>query len=167
MNEQKQFMDDMVGDCNMPECETKREYGSLDKTLEWFAAAVPNPNDKNKVVQLGCHVEEIAEMLHALQPRSDLVIVTSRYADTLKNATDADAIQSCNKAELLDALCDQLVTICGVGYMLGFDMVGALAEVNRSNFSKFENSKPVFNEQGKIAKGKHYSKPDLKPFLGE
>ena len=67
----------------------------------------------------------------------------------------------------MDALCDQLVTICGVGYMLGFDMLGALAEVNRSNFSKFENGKPVFNEQGKIVKGKHYSKPDLKPFLGE
>ena len=26
--------------------------------------------------------------------------------------------------------------------------------------------KPMFNEQGKIVKGKHYSKPDLKPFLG-
>ena len=128
--------------------------------LEWFAAAVPNPTDKNKVVQLGCHVEEFAEMLHALHPASELAIVTSRYADNLKNG---NAMPSCDKAELLDALCDQLVTICGVGYMLGFDMLGALAEVNRSNFSKFENGKP----QGKIVKGKHYSKPDLKPFLGE
>lgn len=140
------------------------EYGSLDKTLEWFAAAVPNPTDKNKVVQLGCHVEEFAEMLHALHPASELAIVNSRYADNLKNG---NAMPSCDKAELLDALCDQLVTICGVGYMLGFDMLGALAEVNRSNFSKFENGKPVFNEQGKIVKGKHYSKPYLKPFLGE
>ena len=117
------------------------EYGSLDKTLE-----------------------EFAEMLHALHPASELAIVTSRYADNLKNG---NAMPSSDKAELLDALSDQLVTICGVGYMLGFDMLGALAEVNRSNFSKFENGKPVFNEQGKIVKGKHYSKPDLKPFLGE
>lgn len=139
----------------------------LNKTIEWFKLAIPNPTDKNKVVQLGCHVEEFAEMLHALHPTRELAILTSRYADALKNSDNADVFQSCNKEELLDALCDQLVTICGVGYMLGFDMVGALDEVNRSNFSKFENGKPVFNEQGKIAKGVNYTKPNLKPFLGE
>ena len=69
------------------EKQVMNEYGSLDKTLEWFAAAVPNPTDKNKVVQLGCHVEEFAEMLHALHPTSELAIVTSRYADNLKNGT--------------------------------------------------------------------------------
>lgn len=49
--------------------------------------------------------------------------------------------------------------------MMGFDMVGALKEVNASNYSKFENGKPVFNEQGKIAKGKDYFKPNLTTYL--
>ena len=35
----------------------------------------------------------------------------------------------------------------------------------RSNNSKFENGKPIFNEQGKIMKGKDYSEPDLAPFV--
>jgi hypothetical protein len=49
--------------------------------------------------------------------------------------------------------------------MLDMDVLGALEEVNRSNFSKFENGKAVFDENGKITKGKNYSKPNLKPFV--
>jgi hypothetical protein len=28
----------------------------LEKTLNWFELAVPNPTDKNKSVQLGCYL---------------------------------------------------------------------------------------------------------------
>ena len=42
---------------------------------------------------------------------------------------------------------------------------GALKEVNDSNHSKFENGKAVFNEQGKITKGKNYSPPELGKFI--
>ena len=48
--------------------------------------------------------------------------------------------------------------------MEGMDIVGALDEVNRSNFSKFVNGKPVFDENGKIKKGANYKEPDLKRF---
>ena len=65
----------------------------------------------------------------------------------------------------LDALADGIVTATGMAHMAGMDIVGALGEVNRSNWSKFEDGKPVFNENGKIAKGKDYSKPELKPYL--
>lgn len=34
---------------------------------------------------------------------------------------------------------------------------GALAEVNRSNYSKFEDGEPVFNENMKVMKGKDYT----------
>lgn len=70
------------------------------------------------------------------------------------------------KADLLDALCDQIVTAIGVGYMAGFDMAGALREVIRSNASKFENGKPLFDENGKIRKGKDYTPPELAQFVG-
>lgn len=70
-----------------------------------------------------------------------------------------------NQIELLDALCDQIVTAIGVAHMFGFDIQGALQEVANSNDSKFEDGKPVFNEHGKIAKGKNYFKPELAKFI--
>jgi hypothetical protein len=49
---------------------------------------------------------------------------------------------------------------------MGYDLTGALAEVDGSNYSKFEDGVPVFNEQGKIRKGKGFYQPNLKPFIG-
>lgn len=49
--------------------------------------------------------------------------------------------------------------------MNGFDIVGALQEVNRSNWSKFENGEPIFDENGKIKKGPNYRPPDLSKFV--
>lgn len=71
-----------------------------------------------------------------------------------------------DKTELLDALCDQIVTAVGVAHMFGMNIEGALTEVNRSNWSKFVNEAPVFDENGKIAKGPDYTPPDLTEFLG-
>lgn len=68
------------------------------------------------------------------------------------------------KIELLDSLCDQIVTAIGVAHMMGFDIESALNEVNRSNWSKFIDGKAVFDENGKIAKPDTYSKPDLTSF---
>ncbi len=49
--------------------------------------------------------------------------------------------------------------------MFDMDIVGALQEVNRSNYSKFVNGRAVFDENGKIKKGPDYSKPDLTKFV--
>lgn len=67
--------------------------------------------------------------------------------------------------ELLDSLADQIVTATGVGTFLGMNVPGALAEVNRSNYSKFEDGEPVFNENKKVMKGKDYTPPDLTPYI--
>ena len=83
----------------------------------------------------------------------------SEYLDAVEELS-ADA-----RVELLDALCDQVVTAVGVAYMMGMDIEGALAEVNRSNWSKFEGGVPVFNEQGKIAKGVEYTPPELSDYI--
>lgn len=66
---------------------------------------------------------------------------------------------------LLDSLADQIVTATGVGTFLGMNVPGALAEVNRSNYSKFEDGEPVFNENKKVMKGKDYTPPDLTPYI--
>ena len=85
----------------------------------------------------------------------------SRSAITPHAVLDENGIRT----ELLDALCDQIVTAVGVAHMFGLDIEGALAEVNRSNWSKFVDGKPTFDANGKIAKPATYSKPDLTPFL--
>ena len=50
-------------------------------------------------------------------------------------------------------------------HMFGLDIEGALAEVIRSNYSKFVDGKPVFDANGKIAKPATYSPPDLTAFV--
>ena len=71
-----------------------------------------------------------------------------------------------DRKELLDALADQIVTATGVGTFLGMNVPGALAEVNRSNYSKFDDEgNPIFNENKKVMKGPNYTKPYLKPFI--
>lgn len=73
--------------------------------------------------------------------------------------------EDANRLAFLDALADQIVTATGVGTFLGMNVPGALAEVNRSNYSKFEDGEPIFNENKKVMKGKDYTPPDLSKFI--
>lgn len=142
----------------------------LADTLKWFELAVPKPTGKNLAIQYGCHLEEVAEMLEAIGD-----IEESQHLDCLGDYYKQTAINevttvSVNKepqrdTEILDSLCDQIVTALGVGYMFGFDMKSALTEVVRSNFSKFENGNPVFDDNGKIKKGANYTPPQLGEFI--
>lgn len=144
----------------------------IQEIIEWFKAAKPNPTTDDIALQIGCHFEEIAEMQEALIHNTHLRNHIANYADKFK-AKEQTAVrtvefvkESQNRStELLDALCDQIVTAIGVGYMMGFDMAGALDEVNKSNWSKFKDGVPVFDENGKIAKSDGYFKPDLAKFL--
>lgn len=133
--------------------------------LEWFKVAVPNPTYDNQRVQIGCHYEEVAEMAEVIGDislQSELIEV----ADVYKNLVfPMNLHHQEDHIALLDSLCDQIVTAIGMAHMMGYDIRGALAEVDRSNWSKFVDGKPVFNEQGKIAKGPNYTPPDLTPFL--
>lgn len=143
----------------------------IEQILDWFKAAVPNPTDENLCVQIGCHYEEIGEMANVLLDDSAKLAVCLYSAAYMEVGEEAKTylvgLEGDGKTELLDALCDQIVTAIGVGYMAGFDMVGALQEVIRSNASKFENGKPLFDENGKIRKGKDYTPPELARFVNK
>ena len=137
---------------------------------EWFKAAKPNPSTADACVQIGCHYEEVSEMGAALCDDD----VACELADTallykMHHNWYIGAIEELNadaRVELLDALCDQIVTAVGVAYMMGMDIEGALAEVNRSNWSKFKGGfVPVFNEHGKIVKGAEYTPPELSDYI--
>ena len=136
---------------------------------EWFKAAKPNPSTADACVQIGCHYEEVAEMSAVLNYDVEYMLAAtaleyqmyySGYLGAALEELSADA-----RVELLDALCDQIITAVGVAYMMGMDIEGALAEVNRSNWSKFEGGVPVFNEHGKIAKGVQYTPPELSDYI--
>ena len=142
---------------------------SITDIANWFKAAKPEPTDRGICTQIGCHFEEFAENIEAIN--GDAVDIHSA-ANDLKNAgvkeTPDDIamfVDLIHPLELLDALCDQIVTATGVAYMMGFDIEGALKEVIRSNNSKMVDGKFEFDDNGKIIKPDSYSEPDLTPFI--
>ena len=141
---------------------------TLKRTLEWFEKAVPTPNEKSVAVQLGVHFEEVAELLIALGlPHLEVLAVSQdlkqgNYTDFLDHSLKNENV----RVEVLDAICDQIVTNVGCGHMIGLNTIDALEEVNRSNFTKFDKDEnPIKDENGKIMKGEFYSKPELLSFI--
>ena len=141
----------------------------LQYTKRWFEQAIPEPTIEQTCVQVGCHYEEVSEMMEAMHDEGT-AFVTQELAKDYKTCDISQlhhitTMGETDRIALLDALADQIVTATGVAHMFGMDILGALEEVNRSNFSKFEDGEPVFNPQGKITKGKHYTPPNLKSFI--
>ena len=138
--------------------------------FNWFRRAVPQPTDKNLHVQLGVHFEEVGEMLetihgtdlHTGQLLMEAESAIKALAEHLKKAqTTVIEVNTQHRGDFLDSICDQVVTGIGSAYMLRMQVVPALAEVNESNWSKFVDGQPVFNEYKKIIKGPAYWKPEL------
>ena len=143
----------------------------VQRILNWFDEAKPEPSEKDFSVQLGVHIEEVVEMLDCFTTENVQIAMALGNAiqclnvlsESLKaNEGDIEIIDS---LEFLDSLNDQVVTAVGTAKFAGYDFLSSIMEVNDSNYSKFVDGKAVFNEQGKIAKGPSYFKPDLKPFL--
>jgi hypothetical protein len=144
---------------------------TIQDTKEWFNRAVKQPTIDNQRTQLGVHLEEVLEMLDAFHIEGhpsaldELKRTLGSVATTLKTDKTIRVVIR-DRQEFLDGLTDQVVTATGCGHMFGMDVPGALEEVNLSNFSKFVDGQPIFNENGKIAKGPAYFKPNLNPFVG-
>ena len=148
------------------------QKGSPESVYEWFKKARPLPDQDTLMVQTGVHFEEIGEMLDEMVgqcPTSirllrHLKLSVHQFAHFLKH--DHIKFMVKNDEAFLDSLADQYVTGVGIGQALHYDIPGAYAEVDRSNWSKFdEDGNPVFHANGKIAKSPGYSPPDLKKFV--
>ena len=142
----------------------------IQQILDWFKTAKPNPTEKDKATQLGAHFEEVAEMMMALDANYEAVQRVSqdcyKSEDVFHNSYGDELTFPVDWVEqLLDACGDQIVTAVGFCYMMGWDIRGALAEIIRSNNSKFVDGKAIKNENGKIMKGENYTPPNLKEFL--
>jgi hypothetical protein len=138
---------------------------SADQIELWHKRARPSPTAADFNVQLGCHFEELEEMMRAIKVddaelwedvRLQVLSVSRLLKANLMKATIT------NRKELLDSLADQAVTGIGVGQCAGMKTAEAINRVDSSNWSKFDdNGMPIFNEQGKVMKGPNYSPPDL------
>lgn len=143
---------------------------SIRSIANWHQQARPAPSDKDFNVQLGCHLEEIAEMVETLKfctegwepTPGELTLLYSGlklFADNLKRGAAVAVIR--DREAFLDSLADQIVTAVGVGHCADMNVKEATARVDSSNWSKFVDGKPQFDENGKIAKPTTYRKPDL------
>lgn len=138
---------------------------SIQSIIRWFEIAKPKPTFADVAVQVGCHYGEVSEMLEATNNCDDL----SDLADFYKDGFGNDNVVNFDRLALLDALCGQVVTAIGVGVLLGYDMEKALAEVNRSNYTKFNaDGTPYIRPDGKIGKNPEtYQEPQLEQFIGD
>jgi hypothetical protein len=132
----------------------------------WHKRARPEPTAADFNVQLGCHFEEIVEMMDtielsdapgALWEARDVMYV---LADWLKKGIVSARINDRN--EFLDSIADQVVTGIGAAYCAGMKAADACDRVNTSNWSKFDhNGQPIRDANGKITKGPNYQPPVL------
>jgi predicted HAD superfamily Cof-like phosphohydrolase len=75
------------------------------------------------------------------------------------------AIKDKDMKEIADALTDILYVTYGAGHAFGINLDECFDEVQKSNMSKLgADGKPIYNEKGKVMKGPHYFKPNLKKF---
>lgn len=144
--------------------------GSLALTELWFRRAWADPAVKLQV-QSGVHCEEVSEWLCSLtqvkasRPEDvdlleDAQAIMHALGSALKEGHVEIAIQ--DRKECIDGLADQLVTATGVAVAASMRPTLALDRVNESNFSKFDSDgQPIFDANGKVAKGPNYRKPDL------
>lgn len=143
----------------------------LQNTLDWFKQAIPEPTIEQACVQIGCAFEETGELANTLGDDYARDVIDN-LSDQYKSVDpvyliDLASLSEKDKVQMLDDIVDEIVTRAGIAHMMGFDLLGALAEVNRSNFSKFEDGTPVFDSNGKITKGKDYTPPNLSGMVGK
>lgn len=145
---------------------------SVDSITLWHKRARPSPTEKDFNVQLGCHLEEIGEMLRSIEGEDPFTVNKLRTLEHLvtsaatgfKLGTYSAWIQS--RKEFLDSCCDQVVAAVGAAHCANMKVSKAVDIVNQSNWSKFdENGQPYFDENGKVKKGPKYIPPDLEECL--
>ena len=132
----------------------------FDDCLNWFKICKPYPSKEDLQTQTGAVLEEIGEFLISLGLDASVINTYAKEFYTKQKEIPEDT-----KVDQLDAIGDILVTLTGFSYMQKFNLKGTFEEINLSNASKLEDGKPVFNEQGKIAKGKDYFKPNLEQYV--
>lgn len=146
---------------------------NFERTRDWLIACGKEPNEQNLSVQIGCHLEEVAEFLSALEVNTALsdfvlrnaIIQLTTLGEGLKKGMVKATIPTERRVDALDALCDAEVTGNGVAFMANFIKPAADEEVLSSNEAKLVNGRPVLLPGGKIGKPEGWKAPDLQQFV--
>lgn len=140
---------------------------TIGSIARWHQAARPEPTEADLRVQIGVHVEEVAEFLDSLiglNPDGATALTEARalmhqLADRIKSGHYDVTIG--NRKEALDAICDQIVTAVGVGHCAGMQTAEAISRVDESNWTKTVNGEFLRDANGKIVKPTTYCAPNL------
>ena len=145
---------------------------SITDITNWFKAAKPEPTIEDLCVQIGCCLEEVAELIESLGgvglfAHDGITFLADKFKEKDESAISRITnLTYEQRIAITDACCDINVTSVGVMQLLGgVDVLGAQREVVRSNNSKMVGGKFEFDANGKIAKPESYSEPDLTPFI--
>lgn len=143
------------------------------RTAAWLHACGKTPSVGNVSLQIGCHLEEVAEFLSCIRTDSEggqliidrTVVDLEWLAGKIKKGNYTAHIPNHLRADALDALCDGEVTGNGIAYLVGMDKDAADQAVLAANEAKLVNGKPVILEGGKIGKPPGWAPPNLTPFV--
>jgi hypothetical protein len=140
----------------------------------WHKRARPYVTAADFNVQLGCHLEEVAEMLNEMvcedydtedglaeELVADVHAKVTELAEFLKAGHIRARVPLGNRKAFLDSLADQIVTAVGVGHCAGMQTAKACERVNSSNWTKTVDGEFIRDANGKIAKPATYVAPDL------
>jgi len=106
-----------------------------------------------------------------LEPISNVGKSTYTLRYNLMKEENDEYLEACENddlVEIADALGDQLYILCGtiLKHGLQHKIEEVFDEIQRSNMSKLDDTgNPIFREDGKILKGSHYFKPNIKTIL--
>ena len=136
-------------------------------TENWLRACGKEVGLKNASTQLGCILEEVAELLNELyvneistsEQITDALSALTKLAATFKRGEDR--LQGRGDSEsIVDALADIKVTVDGFAYLAGLDIQKADAITIEANNRKLIDGKPVILDGGKIGKPAGWIAPD-------
>jgi len=105
------------------------------------------------------------------EPTSHIPIDNAKLRHRLmaeENEEYLEAIKENNITEVADALGDMLYILCGtiLEHGMQYKIEDIFTEIHRSNMSKLDrDGKPIYRADGKVIKGPHYFKPDIKKIL--
>jgi predicted HAD superfamily Cof-like phosphohydrolase len=149
---------------------------NFQRTANWLHNCGKESNKLNAEaisVQIGCHIEEVCELLDTLSVSKEgyarllqrCVIDLNALALKLKTGGVIAYIPEHLRVDVLDALCDAEVTGNGIAYLAELDKDAADEAVIASNEAKLVDGKPVILPGGKIGKPQGWMPPNLRPYV--
>ena len=137
----------------------------------WQKRLCESDNGRNHLnVNLGVHLEEIGEELMELsfsEPLANELLTKAinniRMVSTLLKLYPHIKVKIKDRENFLKEICDVITTGTGVALAADMQISKALAEVNSSNWSKFDtDGNPIFTKEGKAARGPNYKPANLR-----